>query len=77
MSEIRKANATKQKLDSCHASGVIVAEERNKWIDSTSIERDKNKVLVKKNKSIAQKRDNWRIAGLVALAISLAEIIKR
>lgn len=75
ITEIRKANQTKQRLDSCQASGNILAEDRNKWIDSTFIERKKNQKLLSQNDKITRKRDNWRIVSGVLLIVSTVELI--
>jgi hypothetical protein len=74
LSEIRKANETKQRLDSCAATGQIILEEKNQILDSISVERAKNKVLLKKNTSITKKRNRWRIIGIVAFAVIMLQM---
>ncbi len=74
LSEIRKANETKQKLDSCAATGQLILAEKNQILDSISVERDRNKVLLRKNTSITKKRNRWRILGIVAFAAILLQM---
>lgn len=72
---MRKANETKQQLDSCHSSGLIVTVERNAYIDSTSERNSTNKKLRKANIKLEKGRNNWRLVSITMIVLTTISTI--
>lgn len=72
---LRKANEAEQKLDSCHALGVVLKDSVNRWKDSTKVSNTKNTKLVKKVEKLTKGRDNWRTVSIVAIIVSTLSIV--
>lgn len=72
---VRKANESKQRLDSCKADGLIVTVQRNAYMDSTSDRNGTIKKLKKANKRLQNRGDNWQKATGVTLLITILSIL--
>jgi hypothetical protein len=72
---IRKANETKQQLDSCQSFGLIVTQQRNAYIDSTSERNTSIKQLTKDNKRLTKRRNFWRKATGISVIITIITLL--